>query len=65
MTKRRNPDALPPGNYIEALGKLAHHSIVGLGRGNAEFSLKAAILTGASLATFDSRMIFCSQSSVC
>ncbi|KAI5115077.1 hypothetical protein M0805_006708, partial [Coniferiporia weirii] len=41
----RDPDALPPGNMLEAVGNVIYHTVGALGRGNAIFGFKAGILS--------------------
>lgn len=41
----RDPDALPPRNAFERIMKMLHTEVGALGRGNALFALKAALLT--------------------
>lgn len=53
MTKRRDPDALPPGSLLEALGTMVYHLVSGIGRGNVVFAIKAGILTSMLTATLD------------
>ncbi|KAL5495894.1 hypothetical protein ACEPAI_1358 [Sanghuangporus weigelae] len=43
--ERRDPDALPPTNMIEAIGTLIYSSVNALGRGNAVFGFKAGFLS--------------------
>ncbi|TDL16038.1 hypothetical protein BD410DRAFT_731828 [Rickenella mellea] len=43
--RRRDPDALPPRHRLQAIGILMHYFIVGLGRGNTVFAIKAGVLT--------------------
>ncbi|OCB89516.1 hypothetical protein A7U60_g3311 [Sanghuangporus baumii] len=50
--ERRDPDALPPTNAIEAIGTLIYASVNALGRGNAVFGFKAGVLSGASKELF-------------
>ncbi|KAJ6502261.1 hypothetical protein C8R45DRAFT_818343 [Mycena sanguinolenta] len=45
MTRRRDPDALPPRNGFEWAMSLLYRGLVELGRGNTLFALKAATLT--------------------
>ncbi|PAV21583.1 hypothetical protein PNOK_0154000 [Pyrrhoderma noxium] len=45
VPQRRDPDALPPGNILEAIGSLFHHSAAGLTRGNAVFGFKAGVVS--------------------
>ncbi|KAF9483730.1 hypothetical protein BDN70DRAFT_956980 [Pholiota conissans] len=45
LPRRRDPDALPPRNLFESAMALVHRFVVGLGGGNAIFSLKAGALT--------------------
>lgn len=46
MPRRRDPDALPPVNTLQALGSFFHRSVGALGHGNAVFGFKAGVLTG-------------------
>ena len=46
MPSRRDPDALPPGSFFEAVGGLAYFVLSGLGKGNAVYAIKAGVLTG-------------------
>ena len=46
MPTRRDPDALPPGDLLEAIGGLIYYILSGLGKGNAVFAIKAGVLTG-------------------
>ena len=43
---RRDPDALPPRNALEAIVDRLYRMISGLGGGNALFAIKAGALTG-------------------
>ncbi|KAJ7581095.1 hypothetical protein C8J56DRAFT_256925 [Mycena floridula] len=45
MPRRRDPDALPPGNAIEWLMSHLYRGIGGLGGGNALYAIKAGALT--------------------
>jgi hypothetical protein len=45
LPRRRDPDALPPGNVLEAFGGLIYYVLSGLGRGNAVYALKSGVLT--------------------
>lgn len=49
MPRRRDPDALPPGNLFEALINVVYKGILTLRGGNTLFAIKAAILTGESV----------------
>lgn len=48
LTKRRDPDALPPSNKFEAVMFWIHHAFAALGHGNTVFAIKAALLTGTA-----------------
>ncbi|KAJ3862063.1 hypothetical protein EV359DRAFT_45947 [Lentinula novae-zelandiae] len=43
--KRRDPDALPPSNVAELMGRWSYKRIVGLTTGNALYAVKAGVLT--------------------
>ncbi|KAJ3758691.1 hypothetical protein EV360DRAFT_43339 [Lentinula raphanica] len=43
--KRRDPDALPPGNIWELMGRWVYKRVVGLTGGNALYAVKAGVLT--------------------
>ncbi|KAJ3877319.1 hypothetical protein F5051DRAFT_408806 [Lentinula edodes] len=43
--KRRDPDALPPSNVAELMGRWIYKRIVGLTTGNALYAVKAGVLT--------------------
>ncbi|KAJ3712876.1 hypothetical protein C8R42DRAFT_727627 [Lentinula raphanica] len=43
--KRRDPDALPPGNVWELMGRWVYKRVVGLTGGNALYAVKAGVLT--------------------
>ncbi|CAK5277324.1 unnamed protein product [Mycena citricolor] len=43
--KRRDPDALPPRNHFEWFMSMLYRAVAQLGRGNALFAIKGAILT--------------------
>lgn len=45
MTRRRDPDALPPSNAFQHAMHWIHDMVSALGRGNALFALKAGLLT--------------------
>ncbi|KAI0770884.1 hypothetical protein BD413DRAFT_553337 [Trametes elegans] len=45
MTRRRDPDALPPTNTFQYVMHWLYESFTALGRGNALFALKAGMLT--------------------
>ena len=53
--ERRDPDALPPGNGLEALGNIVYHAVSALGRGNAVFGLKAGLLSGKGVISLSVR----------
>ncbi|KAH8105047.1 hypothetical protein DFH11DRAFT_1864282 [Phellopilus nigrolimitatus] len=42
----RNPDALPPRNTLEAVGRALHDAISSLGHGNAVAAFKAGVMAG-------------------
>jgi hypothetical protein len=44
--QRRDPDALPPRNLIEAAMNVIYHCFSGLSRGNQLFAIMAGIFTG-------------------
>lgn len=46
MPKRRDPDALPPKNWMEWVLSKLYIGVAGLGGGNALYSVKAGVLTG-------------------
>ncbi|KAL7281004.1 hypothetical protein ACG7TL_004306 [Trametes sanguinea] len=45
MTRRRDPDALPPSNAFQYVMHVIYEAVTALGRGNALFALKAGLLT--------------------
>ncbi|KAF8186290.1 hypothetical protein BJ912DRAFT_852397 [Pholiota molesta] len=45
LTRKRDPDALPPRNLFETMMRLLHKFAMGLATGNTVFSLKAGALT--------------------
>ena len=45
LPRRRDPEALPPQNLFESAMRFLYRFVVGLGSGNAVFSLKAGLLT--------------------
>ncbi|CDO69808.1 hypothetical protein BN946_scf184803.g6 [Trametes cinnabarina] len=45
MTRRRDPDALPPSNAFQYVMHIIYEAATALGRGNALFALKAGMLT--------------------
>ena len=45
MTRRRDPDALPPSNKFEAAMYWLHKAFAALGHGNAVFAIKAGLIT--------------------
>ncbi|KAF8149165.1 hypothetical protein B0H34DRAFT_735166 [Crassisporium funariophilum] len=47
MPRRRDPDALPPRNFVEWVMTLLYEFIVSFGRGNVLFALKAGLFTVA------------------
>lgn len=49
MARRRDPDALPPGNTFEAMMNYLYKITLTLRGGNTLFALKAALLTGIYL----------------
>ena len=46
---RRDPDALPPSNKLEAICASLYHTSSALGHGNAVFGFKAGLLSGTVL----------------
>ena len=48
LPRRRNPDALPPADWLEVIGEWTYYVMSGLGRGNAVFAIKAGIMTGTN-----------------
>lgn len=47
----RDADALPPSNAIELVGTYVYCFLSGIGRGNAQFALKAGMMWTASITT--------------
>lgn len=45
LTRRRDPDALPPSNSFETAMYWLHKVIAALGHGNAVFAIKAGLVT--------------------
>ena len=48
IPRRRDPDALPPRNFLEWIMSQLYLGVTGLGGGNALFAVKAGLLTGGS-----------------
>ena len=46
LAERRDPDALPPRNFLERIMNFMYNLLQAVSRGNVLFALKAAMLTG-------------------
>lgn len=49
VAKRRDPDALPPGNMFEELMNILYRAFQGISHGNQLFAIKAGVLTSQYL----------------
>ena len=43
---KRDPDALPPRNIIEAFANVLYHTATSVGHGDSIFAIKIGIITG-------------------
>lgn len=46
LPRRRDPDALPPRNWIEVVMNLVYHFVESLTSGNSVFAFKAGLVSG-------------------
>ena len=53
VPKRRDPDALPPGNAFETIMNCLYKCTVAMRGGNTLFAIKAATLTGMFFPIFN------------
>jgi hypothetical protein len=53
LPQRRDPDALPPSNFVERISDFLYQAGGAILNGNLLYAVKAGLLTGASCSSVD------------